>query len=624
MRDQLPKIGTLALCVALSGNVVWGQGLKIDVSVNVPATPISPYIYGANDWCNSSDIPFASSRSGGNRLTAYNWETNASNAGLDYLHNSDNYMVKDFSAADQKIPGQVVLNFQKVFGTRKQYTLATIPAAGYVAADMNGPVQSSEVAPSVRWKKITAEKPGGNLSLTPNTSDSEVYTDEFLNAMVNKLGNASAGGVSAWSIDNEPGLWHYTHPRVYPTDLTVSDLIAKSVAAAKAAKKIDPAAEIYGPATYGWGEMMAQEGADWKNTLSKQYDWFISAYLALMKSEGEKVGKRLLDVLDFHWYPETQGNCRIIASTDCDQLSTAQAEARMQSPRSLWDSTYIEKSWITDSNGKKAIQLMNRVKKSIKDRYPGTKVAITEYEFGGHDHYSGGLAQADVLGVFGSQGLYMATIWSTPGKFSKSAFQLYLNYNGQGGKYGDLAVPATASDNAAISSFAALDSKDSTALHLIAINKTASAQQAQFALNGFNYTEGKVYGFDESSNGSITSRQAVSGNPGNSFTYSLPGHSALHFILKGTVTGVAVYKRTKPFGGAYFRLSESDLLLSRPPGEKSDLEYRVMGWNGRLWTKEVLGAGRDQAMIRALPLGRYILSISRGGQRVQVSALNVN
>jgi mannan endo-1,4-beta-mannosidase len=67
-------------------------------------------------------------------LTAYNWETNASNAGSDYLHNSDNYMVKDFSAADQKIPGQTVLHFQKTFGARKQYTLATVPAAGFVAA----------------------------------------------------------------------------------------------------------------------------------------------------------------------------------------------------------------------------------------------------------------------------------------------------------------------------------------------------------------------------------------------------------------------------------------------------------------------------------------------------------
>lgn len=624
MRRGFRIAGMLAFGIGLSGHGAWGQALKIEVTANAPATAISPYIYGANDWCNPADIPFLSSRSGGNRLTAYNWETNASNAGSDYIHNSDNYMVKDFSAADQKIPGQVVLNFQKVFGGRKQYTLATVPAAGYVAADMSGPVQEGEVAPSARWKKITAEKPGGDLSAAPNTGDGEVYTDEFVNAMVTKLGKSSAGGVNAWSIDNEPGLWHYTHPRLYPNALTVSDLIAKSVAAAKAIKKIDGAAEIYGPATYGWGEMMAQEGADWKNTLSKQYDWFISAYLAQMKSEGEKAGKRLLDVLDFHWYPETQGDCRIIASTDCDQLSASQSEARMQSPRSLWDSTYVEKSWITDSNGKKAIQLLNRVKKSIKDQFPGTKTAITEYEYGGHDHYSGGLAQADVLGVMGSQGVYMATIWSTPGKFSRSAFQIYLNYDGQGGKYGDRAVPATASDNAALSTFAALDSKDSTLLHLIAINKKGAAQNVQFALNGFNHAGGKVYGFDEASNGSITSRQAVAAGTANAFTYSMPAHSVLHFILKGTVTGVALSERSKPFAQPLFRSSGRGLVLSRPAGQEGDLEYRVMGWTGRFSGRQVLKSGQSQATMRSLPAGRYILSVSRAGQRIMVTPLNLD
>jgi hypothetical protein len=624
VRGYFRNVKTLvAIGFPLAINPAWGQTLKIDVVANAPAAPISPYIYGANDWCNPADIPFAASRSGGNRLTAYNWETNASNAGSDYQHNSDNYLVKDFPAADQKIPGQVVLNFQKVFGARKQYTLATVPAAGYVAADMNGPVQTTEVAPSPRWKKVTAEKPGGNLSLSPDASDGEVYTDEFVNAMVNKLGNSSAGGVNAWSIDNEPGLWKYTHPRIYPNALTVSDLIAKSAAAAKAVKKIDAAAEIYGPATYGWGEMMAQEGADWKNTLSKQYDWFISAYLAQMKSESEKAGKRLLDVLDFHWYPESQGGCRIIATTECDQLSASQAEARMQSPRSLWDSTYIEKSWIIDSNGKKAIQLLNRVRKSIQAQYPGTKMAMTEYEYGGHDHYSGGLAQADVLGVIGSQGMYMATIWSTPGKFSRSAFQIYLNYDGQGGKYGDRAVPATASDNAALSAFAALDSKDSTALHLIAINKKASAQDVQFNLAGFKCDGGKVYGFDEASSGSITSRQAVTAAGAGAFAYSLPAHSVSHFILKGSVLGVGISARAKAAAGHYFRVSGRDLVLSRPSGADGDLEFRVIGWTGRVAARQVLKAGQGQATIRSVPAGRYILSVSRAGQRALVAPMDV-
>jgi len=49
------------------------------------AVPISPYIYGLNapNWSDASGATIT--RFGGNRITAYNWENNASNAGSDYL-----------------------------------------------------------------------------------------------------------------------------------------------------------------------------------------------------------------------------------------------------------------------------------------------------------------------------------------------------------------------------------------------------------------------------------------------------------------------------------------------------------------------------------------------------------
>lgn len=52
--------------------------------------PISPYIYGTNqpDWEGHSKY-LTMTRWGGKRITAYNWETNASNAGLDWQHQND-------------------------------------------------------------------------------------------------------------------------------------------------------------------------------------------------------------------------------------------------------------------------------------------------------------------------------------------------------------------------------------------------------------------------------------------------------------------------------------------------------------------------------------------------------
>jgi len=52
--------------------------------------PISLYIHGTNinDWGGRSRGQRLG-RLGGNRWTAYNWETNASNAGADFQHQND-------------------------------------------------------------------------------------------------------------------------------------------------------------------------------------------------------------------------------------------------------------------------------------------------------------------------------------------------------------------------------------------------------------------------------------------------------------------------------------------------------------------------------------------------------
>jgi hypothetical protein len=166
-----------------------------------------------------------------------------------------------------------------------------------------------------------------------------------------------------------------------------------------------------------------------------------------MKELEAKHKKRLVHVLDVHWYPEARGTKRI---TDKDN-SPKTVAARLQAPRSLWDPTYMEKSWITGETGK-PIRLIPWLLEKIADRYPGTKLSITEYDYGGNDHVSGGLAQADVLGVFGREGLYLGNYWGNgPGNgllppYIKAAFRLYRNYDGKKGQFGDTAVSATPAD----------------------------------------------------------------------------------------------------------------------------------------------------------------------------------
>src|SRR5262245_11308502 len=74
------------------------------VTVQIDASKtysISPLIYGANfpDW-NTMKGLITCTRWGGNRITAYNWETNASNAGADWHHQNDDHMSKSDAAGD--------------------------------------------------------------------------------------------------------------------------------------------------------------------------------------------------------------------------------------------------------------------------------------------------------------------------------------------------------------------------------------------------------------------------------------------------------------------------------------------------------------------------------------------
>jgi hypothetical protein len=117
--------------------------------------------------------------------------------------------------------------------------------------------------------------------------------------------------------------------------------------------------------------------------------------------------------------------------------------ARVQAARSLFDPTYIESSWITQSSlpfqpsgtpaqfKTNAIQLLPREQSLIDQYNPGTKIGISEYNYGAGNHISGGVAEADVLGVFGQQGVFSANWWpdgASPDNFTNSAFNLYLNY----------------------------------------------------------------------------------------------------------------------------------------------------------------------------------------------------
>jgi hypothetical protein len=53
-----------------------------------------------------------------------------------------------------------------------------------------------------------------------------------------------------------------------------------------------------------------------------------------------------------------------------------------------------------------------------------------------------------VLGIFGREGLDLATLWTAPSAVQPiaNAFRLYRDYDGQGGRFGDTRIHAASAD----------------------------------------------------------------------------------------------------------------------------------------------------------------------------------
>ncbi|MCQ2606953.1 MAG: carbohydrate-binding protein [Bacteroidales bacterium] len=546
--------GLLLVAGMMPGALFAQKTVTVDVKANVHT--ISPYIYGTNEAYENS----TATRWGGNRSTSYNWETNASNSGNDYSFTSDNFF--DVLGTGNNSPAYPIMNAVKTADKNGQYSLVSLQAAGYVAADMDGVVSEKEIAPSSRWKPISFHKTTP-YSLTPDADDDTVYIDELINYLSVKLGKAGDGGVSAYAIDNEPYLWNSTHNRMHPEKTTPEEIVGKTADLASVIRTIAPTSEIFGPMFFGWSDAYrwGMDNTQWKQLrklseregYSVKYNWFVDYYLDTLQKYEEKTGIRPIDAIAFHWYPEAYGEktkMRIINVESTDNVSSADlvaedmVEARLQAPRALWDSKFTYK----DGNGdmsyvctgsavvynqvgdpnRTGYAFIPKIKESIKNFYPGTKIAFTEFEYDAEDHWSGGLCLVDVLGVFGKEDVYLACKWDVFKRYSLSAYNLYLNYDGAGSTFGTTSVAAQQSDTAALSSFASLDEKGN--LHIMVVNKTNEAQNIDFSIANGLYSDGVAYGFGEGSS-AITKLDDVEKIENQSFVYIVPAHFAVHLIL---------------------------------------------------------------------------------------------
>ncbi len=499
-------------------NAAGDYEMNINIDLGAETKEISPYIYGINQYSNQESYNLVTAtalRQGGNRMTAYNWENNASNAGSDWKHSSDDNVSKTDDPADcaQVLSKEAAEN-------NIGYKFTTLQLAGYVAADKDGVVSEEEAAPSDRWNEVVLTK-GSEFAETPDLEDGKVYMDEYVNYIVNKLGDASTStGMQGYSLDNEPVLWDHTHSRIHPNPLTIEELHSKSIEMAANIKKIDPKAEVFGPALYGYTAFDHLDDDDNSDEWEKikeanNYHWYLDCYLDAMKKASDEEGVRLLDVLDIHYYSES---------------ARVGVEDRLQSVRTLYEKGFAENSWIGEWC-QHNVPILPTIQKSIDTYYPGTKLAISEYNFGGED-LSGTIAQAEALGCYADAGVYLATIWGgNPYQFA--GINLYTNYDGNGSTFGDQLVPTKTDDVSLASAYSAIHGDDQGTVTAMVTNKDLeNAENAVITLENADttYKAAAVYAvYGDSSD--IRLVEIIDNVENNIVNVTLPAYSAAMIVI---------------------------------------------------------------------------------------------
>jgi hypothetical protein len=456
------------------------------------ARPISPYIYGTNQNLGAPQYTFG--RLGGNNWTPYNWVNNASNAGIDWFNWNYSYLAWLYGVPDNQldVPGITVLaGLDHIFTTTASAALITVPVQGYVAAD-RGTEPNADVMTSggnylqERFKTLELYK-GAPFTMDPAALAAEphVYTNEYVNWVKTVAKPAHPGKDIFYSLDNEPDIWFGTHPRIALQQESYDSLSTKNEDAAKAIKSVDPDATVFGFVSYGWfGYTYLQGAPDGSWADHNTYGDFTEYYLTRMNDAETRAGKRLVDVLDLHYYTsaQTPDGSKQVQSSD---VSRDVAAARVQSTRSLWDSSYVENSWITyySPEENKSIRLIPRMQDKIDAKYPGTKLAITEYNFRGGQHISGAIAQADALGIFGQYGVFAASRWQMDAdeSFAEAAFRIYRDFDGAGAAFGDVSIAASSSDVSKVAAYVSQDSTQPGRVVIVAINRSTDFEDVDLS-----------------------------------------------------------------------------------------------------------------------------------------------
>jgi hypothetical protein len=505
------------------------NGPALSVNAQQGRYPISRDIYGMNTYGGDQTLALELKapvlRWGGDAASRYNWKVDSTNAGFDWFFIGGS---GDTSPIANAQVASVIQNSHAAGGK----ALITIPMVGYLTSSSlvnpasnpqglitDGILTGKTISGTVGYVNSTAQRTcsypqslyGNQQAYNPyvtvtvngtpnvqcgNSLDpsghqlpqlteaqkllNHIYTtpawnQQWIQYLVSTFGHAGSGGVDIYQLDNEPSGWANTHRDVRPVRPTGDEITQISLLHAAVVKSTEPKALVLGPGDWGWPTYSPTGG-------------YAQKYLAAMANYEKTNGVRLLDYFAEHFYPFAKNVANAVAGDAATQA------LRLETTRSLWDPTYVDPSWLNT-----ILMAIPNFHSYVNSSYPGTKLAITEYNFGAVEDINGALAEADVLGIFAREKLDLATMWGPPTSAQPAAFsfRMYLNYDKQGSAFGETYVWSQSTNQSQLAIYSAQRACDQS-LTLMAINKTGGDIVGPLSLTGFSpYTYAQVYNYNK-------------------------------------------------------------------------------------------------------------------------------
>jgi hypothetical protein len=525
--------------------------ITVDAAANRRA--ISPNIYGVN-YAETPELVALNAplnRSGGNATSRYNWQIDAHATGADWYFetypdssgtpsaSADAFVDKTRAAGIGAEPMLTVpmLDYLANLGPGRT-TLAGFSVRKYGAQKATDPWNSDagNGLSAATGKEITGNDPFD--SGVPNTP---AIQKAWVQHLVAKYGTAATTtGIKYYLLDNEYSVWRGTHRDVHPLPTTYDEIYEKIVAYATAIRAVDPTAKIGLGEEYSWFAMYLSglDQANGTGAADSDYNrhgrvYFYPWLLQKLQAHKQQTGVQLIDLLTVHGYPDGPND---------DDLPATQAQRNRQT-RIFWDPAFQDPFWYGDigieGRTGRVVNWIPTLKTWVSQFHPGLQIGITEYNWGNEANLNGATTQADLLGIFGREGVDLATRWTVAKKWDSTptvyyvthlASQIYRNYDGRNSAFGETSVSATAANPDNLSVFAALRAGDG-ALTVMVINKQTGATPV--TLNLANFTAGspaQAWQINSAAQTAIARLADVTVS-GNNLAATVPSQSITLFVL---------------------------------------------------------------------------------------------